>query len=194
MGTASRAGRSRQPLTAMDRQTFDGEAFRRFEYESWERVAPRYPQSWALVTRQFGDLLLAALDLEPGTRLLDIACGPGNVAAAAHARGAVAVGVDFSPAMIRLARERQGDCAGPGGPVFRIADAEALPFAAASFDAAAMNFGIMHLADPALRRSPARFFFRPGGARERPGTYGASRRPGCAPGSGARRIMASQPR
>jgi SAM-dependent methyltransferase len=140
-----------------DSATPQAAAFRRFEHRSWERIARSYASTWALVTCQFGDLLLRALQLAPGMRLLDVACGPGQVAAAAQALGADVIGVDFSRAMIGLARRRHP------GLVFRQGDAEALPFGRGQFDVVAMNFGVLHLADPARAFAEARRVLRPGG-------------------------------
>jgi len=141
----------------MSPHTVDAAAFRRFEHESWERVAPRYVSSWALVTQRYAGLLVAALQVMPGERFLDVACGPGYVAKAAQAAGAAAVGVDFSRAMVELARELSP------GPDYEEGDAEELRFASASFDAAAMSFGILHLARPDRALAEARRVLRRGG-------------------------------
>jgi ubiquinone/menaquinone biosynthesis C-methylase UbiE len=75
-------------------------------------------------------------------QVLDVATGPGYVAAAAVRRGARAVGMDFSEKMIALAR-----AANPDQNVgFETGEAEALPYEARSFDAVVMNFGILHVA------------------------------------------------
>jgi SAM-dependent methyltransferase len=50
--------------------------------------------------------LLHAVDLKPGRRVLDVACGAGHTAAAATAAGGIATGIDTSRAMIRIAKER----------------------------------------------------------------------------------------
>ena len=68
--------------------------------------------------------LLEAIHLQPGFRVLDVACGAGDTTAAAAAAGAVAMGIDTSRAMIRIARQRfpglcfeEGDMALPSaGP------------------------------------------------------------------------------
>ena len=72
-------------------------------------------------------------------------------------RGASVVGVDGASAMIELARERQP------GLDFRQADAHALPFEAAAFDAVLGNFVILHLGRP--ERAVAEFarVIAPGG-------------------------------
>jgi len=76
--------------------------------------------------------------------MLDIACGPGFVASKGKARGALATGVDFSPAMLAMARSLNATLR------FDEANAEALPYADASFDAVVANFGIHHVPRPIL--------------------------------------------
>ena len=132
-------------------------AFHDFEQAGWERAAEHYADAFGLLTRQTAGPLLDAVGVRTGTRLLDVACGPGFVSAAAAERGALVTGLDFSPAMIALARRTHPSVA------FRDGDAEALPFDAASFDAAVMNFGVLHLARPDLAIAEARRTLVPGG-------------------------------
>ncbi len=133
------------------------DAFWQFERDGWQRAAAHYEASWSALTRLFIPPLLRALRLEAGARLLDVCCGPGYVAEAAHRAGASVVGVDFAAAMVRRARERVG------GVEFREGDAQQLPFTAAAFDAVAMSFGVPHLADPEAAFAEARRVLRPGG-------------------------------
>lgn len=77
------------------------------------------------------------------THLLDVACGPGFAAAKAREIGAIAVGIDFSAAMIAVAKSRHADID------FIEADATALPFEKCSFDAVIANFGVHHFENPA---------------------------------------------
>ena len=93
---------------------FDPEAVRAFEHASWQRAAGVYQATFADATRPFIEALLDAAHVARGTRLLDIACGPGFLASAGRARGAVARGLDFSPAMLAVARARES-----GGAVRR---------------------------------------------------------------------------
>src|SRR4029079_9105013 len=81
-------------------------AFAHLEYEGWQKVAGRYQDTWAGLTVQFVPALLDAGHVKARTRVLDVACGPGIVAEAAHERGATASGLDFSPEMIAVARAR----------------------------------------------------------------------------------------
>lgn len=133
------------------------EAVRAFELAGWQQAAKAYRATFARATRGFIETLLGAADLGAGMRLLDLACGPGLVSAAARQRGAIPTGLDFSSAMIAVAR-----AADPG---LRLAqgDAEALPFADASFDAVVSNFGIHHMPDPAGALSQAYRVLRRGG-------------------------------
>jgi SAM-dependent methyltransferase len=97
---------------------------------------------WATLTTQFIRPLLNAADVKAGMSVLDVACGPGYVAAAAQQLGAFPVGVDFSREMILRAREFHP------GIEFREGDAQALPFAGETFDRVLMNFGLFHLSSP----------------------------------------------
>ena len=131
--------------------------FHAFEQSGWQRAADRYGDAFGGLTSQTIPRLLAAANVSSGTRLLDVASGPGYVAAAAAAVGAVATGVDFSSAMVRLAASRYP------GLGFQEGDAEALPFAEASFDAVTINFGVLHLARPDMALAEARRVLVPGG-------------------------------
>ncbi len=120
----------------------DPNAFRDFEHAGWEVNVSEYEDAFARLTNQAIGPLLDAVDLRPGIRLLDIATGPGYVAAIAAARGARVVGIDFSAPMVARARELNP------AVEFQEGDAEALAFPDASFNAVVMNFGILHLARP----------------------------------------------
>jgi len=127
-------------------------AFRAFEHAGWQGAALRYDDAFGSLTRQAIDPLLDAAEARSGARVLDVASGPGYVAAAAAARGARVTGVDFSLAMVRLARAQNP------GVKFRTGNAEALPFRDGSFDAVVMNFGMLHLARPDIARDTLAVF------------------------------------
>ena len=120
----------------------DPAAFRDFEFEGWQKVANRYHDSFALVTIQCIDELLDAAGVHSGSHTLDIATGPGYAAGRAAARKAIVTGIDFSSEMIVEARRRFPSVD------FQIGDAESLSFPDSSFDAAIMNFGMLHLGRP----------------------------------------------
>jgi len=136
---------------------FDAEAVRAFEHERWERAAAVYEATFASATAPFIAALLDAANVGSGVRLLDIACGPGVVAAAAAERGAIPCGTDFSAAMLRVARSHYPAIQ------FDAGDAEALLYDDATFDAAVSNFGIHHVPRPLLALRQAYRVLRPGG-------------------------------
>jgi SAM-dependent methyltransferase len=137
--------------------TFDPESVRAFEHARWERAAPVFDASFATATGQFVEALLDAAGVDAGTRALDVACGSGVAAAEASARGAVATGIDFSAAMLEVARAAHPDVA------FLRGDAEALPCPDAAFDAVISNFGVHHVPRPALALAQAFRVLAPGG-------------------------------
>jgi SAM-dependent methyltransferase len=138
-------------------QPFDPAPFHDFEQSGWQRAAQHYSDAFGALTSQTADALLDAVRASKGMRLLDVATGPGFIAGAAAARGAIVTGLDFSPAMIATARARHQAIE------FREGDAEALPFDAATFDAVVMNFGMLHLARPEVAIAEAHRVLRPGG-------------------------------
>lgn len=79
---------------------------------SWSERAEQYDRIIDILEpemRHVTEAMLDAVRAGPGTRLLDLACGPGHVTAAAHARGAEALGIDVTPAMVQAARRRFPD-------------------------------------------------------------------------------------
>jgi ubiquinone/menaquinone biosynthesis C-methylase UbiE len=105
--------------------------------------------------------LCEALDVLPGGRLLDVACGAGNGALAAARRNLEAVGLDYVPALLERGRER---AAAEGYDVeFVEGDAQALPFADGSFDYVMSTFGAMFAPDQEKTASELLRVCRPGG-------------------------------
>lgn len=92
-----------------------------------------------------GEQLCEALDLRAGQRVLDVAAGNGNVTLAAARRWCKVVSTDYVPALLERGRERAA--AERLDIEFQQADAEALPFAADSFDAVVSTFGVMFTPD-----------------------------------------------
>ena len=138
-------------------QSAGAEAFHAFEHAGWQGAARRYDDAFGSLTRQAIDPLLDAAQVRAGARVLDVASGPGYAAAAAAQRGALVTALDFSVAMVEMARSQNPEIE------FREGDAGALPFADGSFDAVVMNFGMLHLAQPERAVSEALRVLRPGG-------------------------------
>ncbi|MEX2553940.1 MAG: class I SAM-dependent methyltransferase [Actinomycetota bacterium] len=90
-------------------------------------------------------VLLDALDVKPGERVLDLACGTGNAAILAAHKGARVVGVDLEPALLEIAagRAAEKDLVIEWIEV----DARAAPFPPASFDVVLSVFGVMYVPD-----------------------------------------------
>jgi SAM-dependent methyltransferase len=135
----------------------DPGAFKGFELAGWQRVAAEYHDAFAPLTTQAIESLLDAAHVGRGTGVLDVATGPGYMAAVAAARGAEVVAVDFSEPMLALARTAWPELD------FRQGDAERLESADRSFDAVVMNFGLLHLSNPDLALREAHRVLRSGG-------------------------------
>jgi SAM-dependent methyltransferase len=133
------------------------EAFNAFEAAGWERQVQGYEEFFVPITGRLADPLLDAARVGPGTVTLDVASGPGHIAAAAARRGASVTGVDVAEGMLARAREAHPEVR------FLHGDAEALPFDDASFDAVVAGFVLLHLGRP--ERAAAEFarVLRPGG-------------------------------
>jgi SAM-dependent methyltransferase len=95
-----------------------------------------------------GESLCEAMDLRAGQRVLDVAAGNGNVTLAAARRWCEVVSTDYVGALLERGRER-AQAERLAWVEFREADAEALPFADAAFDAVVSTFGVMFTPDPA---------------------------------------------
>jgi SAM-dependent methyltransferase len=141
----------------MEHAGIDPDAFNAFEAAGWEEKAQVYDRSFRSLTSRLAEPLLDAASVTDGTRVLDIATGPGYVAGRAAARGAQVVGADIAEAMLELARRLQP------GVQFQQADAHALPFEDASFDAVVGNFAILHLGRPEQAASEFVRVLAPGG-------------------------------
>jgi SAM-dependent methyltransferase len=88
-----------------------------------------------------GEELCEALDLRSGQKVLDVAAGNGNITLAAARRWCDVLSTDYVPSLLERGRAR---AAAEGLAIeFKEADAEALPFADASFDAVVSTFGVM---------------------------------------------------
>lgn len=127
----------------------------------FDRISPRYDRMNRLMTfgidRSWRSRAITALALRPGSRVLDLACGTGDLIQEIRHAGGEPVGVDISAGMLRHAAQREG----PGGLVR--ADALALPFPESSCDAVVSGFALRNFVGlPAALAECARVL-RPGG-------------------------------
>src|SRR5438309_3860528 len=120
----------------------------------------RYIGRWS---RLFVPAVLAAAEVGPGCRVLDVSTGTGEAALVTlpivGAPGLV-IGADISPAMLEGARDRLDE------PSFWpvAADGQALPFRDGSFDAVICQLGLQFFPDPALGLREFRRVLRVGGS------------------------------
>jgi demethylmenaquinone methyltransferase / 2-methoxy-6-polyprenyl-1,4-benzoquinol methylase len=132
----------------------------------FDRIAPVYDLMNTVMTAgvdgRWRRSTLAALALQPGQRVLDVATGTGKLALAAAEAvepGGEVVGLDASPRMLTRARGARGS----SRVRWLEADAMAMPFADASFDALTIGFGLRNMPDfDAALREMGRLL-RPGG-------------------------------
>jgi SAM-dependent methyltransferase len=133
----------------MTEPTVDADAFNAFEAAGWEKQVSGYEDFFGPITTRLADPLLDAARVGRGSHVLDVASGPGYVAAAAAERGASVIGVDIAEGMISLARRLHPQLD------FRLGNAEALPFPDGSFDAVVASFVLLHIGRP--ERAAAEF-------------------------------------
>jgi len=124
------------------------------------------PRAWAdLAEAHNQPLFEAVLDaaaVGPGTRLLDVGCGSGLTLVLAAGRGAIPSGLDVSPGLLGIARERLHRAGLPGADL-RDGDMESLPFADAAFDAVTGVNAFQFAGDPRRALREAARVLRPGG-------------------------------
>jgi SAM-dependent methyltransferase len=154
---------------------------RRLQRYGWDRAAPRYEALWARQLAVAQNLMLDLADLQPGSNVLDVACGTGLVAfSAADAVGpdGSVLGVDISGGMVEACAQR-GQARHVANVAFERMDAELLDLPAATFDVALCAFGLMYLSDPTAGLREMHRVLQPGG-RMAAAVWGARRRCGWA--------------
>jgi SAM-dependent methyltransferase len=142
---------------AIGAMTFDPKAVRMFEHAGWQQAAGAYRVTFARASGEFVDALLDAAGVGDSQCVLDLACGPGIIAAAVQRRGASVSGLDFSQAMLAVARAANPDIH------FHEADAEAMPIADGSLDVVVSNFGAHQFPRPERALAEVFRVLRPGG-------------------------------
>lgn len=133
------------------------QSFKEMEQSGWHAKAASYDDLLGPVTREAMEPLLDAAGVTAGSTVLEVASGPGYGAAAAAARGAKPVGIDFAANMITIAKHNYPDVD------FRDGDAENLAFDDRSFDAVICPFGILHVPQPHQAMAEAFRVLKPGG-------------------------------
>ncbi|MFT4104011.1 MAG: class I SAM-dependent methyltransferase, partial [Burkholderiaceae bacterium] len=133
-----------------------------------DRTATVNGQWWGARSRDWADIqegqcrpvyeaAFARLGLTPGMRYLDAGCGAGMAACLASDAGAVVTGLDASPALIEVARQRL-----PAG-TFEVGELEELPFDDDRFDVVTGFNSFQYAGNPIVALREARRVTRPGG-------------------------------
>lgn len=135
------------------------DTFAALEKREWAKadVALSYAQVFSKAADIVVPFLVEAVCAKSGTKALDLCCGHGNVASGLMRAGAQVTGLDFSTAMLRMARAAVPEAE------FIEGDAMALSFDDASFDAVTIGFGMPHVPDPPQVIAEAQRVLRPGG-------------------------------
>jgi len=125
----------------------------------FDRIAPRYERLNTLLTfgldRGWRQAAIAAAGIAPGSLVIDLACGTGDLAALAARAGARVIGVDFARAMLARARGR--------GAALVQGDAGALPLRDARADAVTCGFALRNVSSIPQVLAEAARVLRPGG-------------------------------
>jgi SAM-dependent methyltransferase len=126
--------------------------------ESWSGASyERIAETFAAIH----DRVVGALAIEPGARVLDVACGTGGVALRAARAGADVVGIDISADQLAKAR---GAAEAAGLAIrFGEGDCQELPYSDAAFDAVASAFGVIFAPDHQRAADELARVCRPGG-------------------------------
>ncbi|MEW6321828.1 MAG: ubiquinone/menaquinone biosynthesis methyltransferase [Acidobacteriota bacterium] len=128
------------------------EAKRQYVRRLFATIADRYDLITVVLSygrdRAWKQRLIREAALIPGRRVLDLACGTGDLALAAARRGATVTGLDVTHRMLELARAKASQAAGSGrAPRFVTGDMMALPFPSASFDRVTTGYGLRNVPD-----------------------------------------------
>ncbi len=137
----------------------DFSAFGEMELSGWSETetARAYATGFASATAMCVPAMVSAVAAGAGHMALDLCSGHGIVAKGLHDAGAEVTGLDFSPAMLELARASYPDIE------FIQGDATETTFKDNSFDAVTMGFGILHIPDAAKALREVKRILKPGG-------------------------------
>ncbi len=148
--------------------SFDADAHRESSLENWEEAASgwvRRQEALRELAAPVSHWMIAAIDPQPGQRVLELAAGLGETAMLAAELVAPVGGVlvsDQAEAMLAGARERAEELR-LGNVEFQLLNAEWIDLPLASVDAVLCRWGYMLMADPGTALGETRRVLRPGG-------------------------------
>jgi ubiquinone/menaquinone biosynthesis C-methylase UbiE len=115
----------------------------------------------ARIIESTAEAFVDKLDIQPGSKVLDVACGSGNLAVNAANKEAEVTGVDIAENLLETARKRADEM---GLDIqFDLGDAEAMPYADGEFDVVMTMFGAMFAPRPELVANELVRVCKPGG-------------------------------
>jgi demethylmenaquinone methyltransferase/2-methoxy-6-polyprenyl-1,4-benzoquinol methylase len=174
------------PVSRLDQAFTSPYAKQRYVRRLFSTIADRYDLITVLLSfgldRRWKQRAMDLAAPREGMRLLDLACGTGDLAFAASARGASVVGLDVTHRMLQLARQKAARLPHPisphaaeafveaealrakaDTPSFVTGDMSALPFSDAQFDVVTTGYGLRNVPDLTLAVTEIRRVLRPGG-------------------------------
>jgi SAM-dependent methyltransferase len=131
--------------------------------EPWDLVASAYAADALPYFEIFAREALAHAALAPGTRIVDVAAGPGTLSLLAATAGARVSAIDFSERMVAELQSRRAAAGLTDAVDVRLGDGQNLPFDSAAYDAAFSMFGLMFFPDRAAGFREMRRVLKSGG-------------------------------
>ncbi len=134
---------------------------RQFVEQMFDEIAPRYDLINRIMTfgidRAWRRRAVRALHVGPGSRVVDLGCGTGDLIADVERTGAAVVGIDLSAEMMAYGQKRLA------GRAFVRGDAQCLPFADATFDGVVSGFALRNFTAIPTAMAEAARVLKPGG-------------------------------
>jgi SAM-dependent methyltransferase len=149
--------------------SLDPDTYREQSLETWGKMAPGWEDrnEWMIgMTAPVSEWIVERADPQPGSTVLEIAAGPGDLGFRVAERigdSGRLISTDFSPKMVDVGR-RLGEQRGLGNVAYRVLDAERMDLEDDSVDAVVCRWGYMLMADPAVALKETRRVLRDGGS------------------------------
>jgi demethylmenaquinone methyltransferase/2-methoxy-6-polyprenyl-1,4-benzoquinol methylase len=149
--------------TSLERAFDSPAAKRRHVRRLFATIAARYDLITRLLSfgldQRWKRQLFKLSGIGPGYRVLDLACGTGDLALGAVERGAVVVALDLAEPMVELAKRKPG----AAGVSWLVGDMTDLPVASRTFDVVTTGYGLRNVPDLPRALAEIHRVLRPGG-------------------------------